>query len=67
MNELSEVLKVFLQIAQVITILFAVYKFTRKPHDTLEQKHEALEKRVDEHDVKIKLAFSEEICEVIHS
>ena len=54
MNELSEVLKVFLQIAQVITILFAVYKFTRKPHDTLEQKHEALEKRVDEHDVKIK-------------
>ena len=54
MNELSEVLKVFLQIAQVITILFAVYKFTRKPHDTLEEKHNALAKRVDEHDVKIK-------------
>ena len=54
MNEISEYLKVFLQIAQVITILFAVYKFTRKPHDTLEQKHDALVKRVDEHDVKIK-------------
>ena len=54
MNEISEYLKVFLQIAQVVTILFAVYKFTRKPHDTLEEKHKALEKRVDEHDVKIK-------------
>ena len=54
MNEISEYLKVFLQIAQVITILWAVYKFTRKPHDTLEEKHETLKKRVDEHDVKIK-------------
>ena len=54
MNEISEYLKVFLQIAQVVTILWAVYKFTRKPHDTLEEKHEILKKRVDEHDVKIK-------------
>ena len=54
MSEISEYLKVFLQIAQVVTILFAIYKFTRKPHDTLEEKHKALEKRVDEHDVKIK-------------
>lgn len=54
MDQVSEYLKVFLQIAQVVTILFAVYKFTRKPHDTLEEKHKALEKRVDEHDVKIK-------------
>ena len=54
MDIISEYLKVFLQIAQVVTILFAVYKFTRKPHDTLEEKHKALEKRVDEHDVKIK-------------
>ena len=54
LNDVSDVLKVFLQIAQVATILFAVYKFTRKPHDTLEEKHKALEKRVDEHEVKIK-------------
>lgn len=54
MDQVSEYLKVFLQIAQVVTILFAIYKFTRKPHDTLEEKHKALEKRVDEHDVKIK-------------
>lgn len=54
MDLFSDYLKIFLQIAQVVTILFAVYKFTRKPHDTLEMKHEALEKRVDEHDLKIK-------------
>lgn len=54
MNEISEYLKVFLQIAQVVTILYAVYKFTRKPHDSLEEKQETLKKRVDEHDVKIK-------------
>ena len=54
MDLFSDYLKIFLQIAQVVTILFAVYKFTRKPHDTLEEKHKALEKRVDEHDVKIK-------------
>lgn len=54
MNELSDVLKVILQIAQVVALLYAGYKFTRKPHDTLEMKHEALEKRVDEHDLKIK-------------
>ena len=54
LQNFSDYLKLFLQIAQVATILFAVYKFTRKPHDTLEEKHKALEKRVDEHDVKIK-------------
>ena len=52
--DFSEFLKIFLQIAQVVTILFAVYKFTRKPHDTLESKHDELKKRVDAHDVEIK-------------
>ena len=52
--DFSEFLKIFLQIAQVVTILFAVYKFTRKPHDTLEAKHDELKKRVDAHDVEIK-------------
>lgn len=54
MNEFSDILKVILQIAQVVALIYAGYKFTRKPHDTLEEKHKALEKRVDEHDVKIK-------------
>lgn len=54
MDQLSELLKVILQVAQVIALIYAGYKFTRKPHDTLETRHEALEKRVDEHEVKIK-------------
>ena len=54
MNELSDILKVILQVAQVVALLYAGYKFTRKPHDTLEMRHDALEKRVDEHDLKIK-------------
>lgn len=53
-QDFSDVLKVFLQIAQVVTILYAVYKFTRKPHDSLEEKHNELKRRVDEHDVKLK-------------
>lgn len=54
MDQLSEILKVILQVAQVIALIYAGYKFTRKPHDTLETRHEALEKRVDEHEIKIK-------------
>ena len=50
----SDFLKVVLQIAQVVALIYAGYKFTRKPHDTLETKHEALEKRVNDHDTKIK-------------
>lgn len=42
-NGFSDFLKIFLQIAQVVTILFAVYKFTRKPHDTLETRVSTLE------------------------
>lgn len=53
-QEFSELLKISLQLAQVVALIYAGYKFTRKPHDTLESKHDALEKRVDEHDVKFK-------------
>jgi len=51
---MSDVLKVGLQLAQVIALIYAGYKFTRKPHDTLAEKHTELEKRVDGHDLKIK-------------
>lgn len=53
-QDFSEILKVLLQISQVVALIYAGYKFTRKPHDTLESKHEELKKRVDEHDLKIK-------------
>ena len=44
-NSISGVLKVFLQIAQVVALLYAGYKFTRKPHDTLESRVAALEEK----------------------
>ena len=44
----SEILKVFLQVANIVVLGYALYKFLNKPHDTLEEKHEELKKRVDE-------------------
>lgn len=54
LNAFSELLKIILQVANIIVLGYALYKFLNKPHSTLEEKHDALEKRVDEHDVKIK-------------
>lgn len=53
MDQFSEILKVILQVAQVIALIYAGYKFTRKPHDTLEDKHKELEKRVDKHENRL--------------
>ena len=50
----SEFLKIVLQMANVIVLGYALYKFLNKPHDSLEEKHEELKKRVDAHDVKLK-------------
>ena len=44
-NSVSDILKVILQIAQVIALVYAGYKFTRKPHDTLESRVNALEEK----------------------
>lgn len=44
---ISEILKVVLQIANVVVLGYALFKFLNKPHDTLEEK-------VNEHEVKIK-------------
>lgn len=54
-SQISSGLGLFLQIAQVATILFAVYKFTRRPHDTLSDKYEDLRTRVD----KIELLLAD--------
>lgn len=47
LNGFSEILKVGLQLANVVVLGYALYKFLNKPHDTLEIL-------VKEHDVKIK-------------
>ena len=54
LNSFSEALKVLLQIANIVVLGYALFKFLNKPHDTLEAKQEELKKRVDEHDVKLK-------------
>lgn len=43
-----------LQVAQVVALLYAGYKFTRKPHETLEGRVEALEKKVEDQDFEIR-------------
>ena len=50
----SDGLKLFIQIAQVVALIYAGYKFTKKPHDSLEEKQSTLEKHVVEQDLKIK-------------
>ena len=53
-QDLSSGLGLLLQLANIIIIGYGLYKFLNQPHDTLEAKHEALEKRVDKHDSKIE-------------
>ena len=54
LDQISEYLKVLLQVANIVVLGYALYKFLNRPHSTLETKHEELKKRVDEHDVKLK-------------
>lgn len=61
LNGLSEFLKVFLQVANVIVLGYALYKFLNKPHDTLETKVEQLSRQVDELNIKLK-----EVNESLH-
>lgn len=51
---ISDGMGLLLQLANIVIIGYALYKFLNKPHDTLETKHEELKKKVDEHDVKFK-------------
>lgn len=48
------ILQTILATCNIIILVYGGYKFINKPHDTLEAKHEALVKRVDEHDLKFK-------------
>lgn len=48
------ILQTILAMCNIIILVYGGYKFMNKPHDTLEAKHEALKKRVDEHDLRFK-------------
>lgn len=60
-QEFKDLLQIALQLANMIIIGYGFYKFLNKPHDTLEEKHEELKKRVDKHDVEL-----EDIKESMH-
>ena len=53
-SEWKDITGLLLQLANIVIISYGAYKFMNKPHDTLEEKHQELKKRVDEHDVEIK-------------
>lgn len=53
-QEVKDILQIALQIVNLIVIFYGGYKFLNKPHDTLEERQEALEKRVDKQDLKIE-------------
>ena len=38
LNGFSEILKVVLQIANIVVLAYALYKFLNKPHNTLEER-----------------------------
>lgn len=58
---ISDIMSLFLQIANILVILWAFKNFLSKPHDTLKQKVEELSKQVDELNVKLK-----EVNESLH-
>ena len=53
-QDLLPVLQMVLAICNIVIIGYGGYRFLNKPHDTLEEKHKALEKRVDQHDLEIR-------------
>lgn len=52
-QDISSALGLILQLANIVVIGYGLYKFMNKPHDTLEEKHEELVKRIDKHDIRL--------------
>lgn len=46
--QIKDLLQIIVLLATIATMLFTLYKFTRRPHDTLEEKYEKLKTKVDE-------------------
>lgn len=48
------VIQLIVMTINLIVLVYGGYKFLNKPHDTLEARVTATEKRLDEHDLKFK-------------
>ena len=53
-QDLSSALGLVLQLCNIIIIGYGLFRFLNKPHDTLEEKHEELVKRVDKQENRIE-------------
>ena len=53
LQEWKDIIGLILQLINLIVLIYGGYKFFRKPHDTLAQKHEELVKRVDKQDIRL--------------
>ena len=70
LNTISDGFKVILQVGQITALFYAGYKFTRKPHDTLESRVKALEEQNKDLQIEIlkkdeRIKEIEELCGVI--
>lgn len=70
LNTISDGFKVILQFGQIAALFYAGYKFTRKPHDTLESRVKALEEQNKDLQIEIlkkdeRIKEIEELCGVI--
>lgn len=52
-GEIKDILSIVISCATIITLFYTLYKFSRKPHDSLEQRHDELEKKVEKHDLRL--------------
>ena len=53
LGEIKDILSIVISCATIITLFYTLYKFSRKPHDSLEQRHDELEKKVEKHDLRL--------------
>lgn len=52
-GEIKDILSIVISCATIITLSYTLFKFSRKPHDSLEQRHDELEKKVEKHDLRL--------------
>lgn len=54
-NIITQHMDVFLKLANIIAILYAAYKFTKRPQETLSEKIDALEEKVEKLETEVDL------------
>lgn len=58
-STITQHMDAFLKLANIIAILFAAYKFTKKPQESLEERVSALEKRIEKDETEADLRQKE--------